>query len=330
MQKIPKRIEVEIYYNISVTLYMKQLGLFFLLFFTAYIMHSQEEAITLKTASGNLQGTLLLPEVEKPPVVLIIAGSGPTDRNGNNPSLKPNYLKMLAEGLHKNNIASLRFDKRGIAESASAFKGGEIELRFETYINDVEQWTSVLKNDSRFSSVIILGHSEGSLIGMIASQQTSPEKYISIAGPGITMQETLKRQLADQPAYILSMSLPIIEELEKGNIVDSVPPLINALFRPSIQPYLISCFKYDPAVEISKVKCPVLIIQGTTDIQIQVDDADKLASANSNSQLVVIEGMNHILKQAPKNRLLNIQTYGNPKLQLKEGLIDAVVSFIMN
>ena len=165
---------------------------------------------------------------------------------------------------------------------------------------------------------------------MIASQQTSPEKYISIAGPGITMQETLKRQLADQPPYILSMSLPIIEELEKGNIVDSVPPLINALFRPSIQPYLISCFKYDPAVEISKVKCPVLIIQGTTDIQIQVDDADKLASANSNSQLVVIEGMNHILKQAPKNRLLNIQTYGNPKLQLKEGLIDAVVSFIMN
>ena len=309
---------------------MKQLGLFFLLFFTAYIMHSQEEAITLKTASGNLQGTLLLPEVEKPPVVLIIAGSGPTDRNGNNPSLKPNYLKMLAEGLHKNNIASLRFDKRGIAESASAFKGGEIELRFETYINDVEQWTSVLKNDSRFSSVIILGHSEGSLIGMIASQQTSPEKYISIAGPGITMQETLKRQLADQPAYIFSMSLPIIEELEKGNIVDSVPPLINALFRPSIQPYLISCFKYDPAVEISKVKCPVLIIQGTTDIQIQVDDADKLASANSNAQLVVIEGMNHILKQAPKNRLLNIQTYGNPKLQLKEGLIDAVVSFIMN
>ena len=309
---------------------MKQLGLFFLLFFTAYIMYSQEEAITLKTASGNLQGTLLLPEVEKPPVVLIIAGSGPTDRNGNNPSLKPNYLKMLAEGLHKNNIASLRFDKRGIAESASAFKGGEIELRFETYINDVEQWTSVLKNDSRFSSVIILGHSEGSLIGMIASQQTSPEKYISIAGPGITMQETLKRQLADQPAYIFSMSLPIIEELEKGNIVDSVPPLINALFRPSIQPYLISCFKYDPAVEISKVKCPVLIIQGTTDIQIQVDDADKLASANSNAQLVVIEGMNHILKQAPKNRLLNIQTYGNPKLQLKEGLIDAVVSFIMN
>ena len=309
---------------------MKQLSLFFFLIFTACLIHAQEEAITLKTSSGNLQGTLLLPEIETPPVVLIIAGSGPTDRNGNNPSLKSNYLKMLAEGLHKKNIASLRFDKRGIAESASAFKGGEIELRFETYINDVEQWTTLLKNDSRFSSVIILGHSEGSLIGMIASQQVSPEKYISMAGLGITMQATLRRQLADQPPYILSMSLPIIEELEKGNIVDSVPPLINALFRPSIQPYLISCFKYDPAVEISKVKSPILIIQGTTDIQIQVDDADKLASANSNSQLVIIEGMSHILKEGPKNRLLNIQTYGDPQLQLKEGLIDAVASFILN
>ena len=309
---------------------MKQLALSFFMVFTACLIHAQEEAITLETSSGNLQGTLLLPEIEKPPVVLIIAGSGPTDRNGNNPSLKSNYLKMLAEGLHKNNIASLRFDKRGVAESASAFKGGEIELRFETYINDVEQWISVLKNDARFSSVIILGHSEGSLMGMIAAQKGMAEKYISMAGPGVTIQTTLRRQLADQPPYILSMSLPIIEELEKGNIVDSVPPLINALFRPSIQPYLISWFKYDPAIEITKVKCPILIIQGTTDIQIQVNDAEKLASANSNSQLVLIEGMNHILKEAPQNRLLNIQTYGDPELQLKEGLIDSVVSFIIN
>tara|TARA_Y100001968_G_scaffold99414_1_gene89433 strand:+ start:1486 stop:2406 length:921 start_codon:yes stop_codon:yes gene_type:complete len=305
---------------------MKQLALSFFLFFTACLIYAQEEVITLETSSGHLQGTLLLPESKKPPVVLIIAGSGPTDRNGNSPSLKPNYLKMLAEGLHKNNIASLRFDKRGVAESSSAFRS---ELQFEDYINDVEQWISFLKNDSRFSSVIILGHSEGSLIGMIAAQKGMVEKYISMAGPGVTMQATLRRQLAEQPPYILSMSLPIIEELEKGKTVDSVPPLINALFRPSIQPYLISCFKYDPAIEITKVKCPILIIQGTTDIQIPVNEAEILTAANSNSQLVVIEGMNHILKEAPTNRLLNLQTYGNPKLQLKEGLIDSIVSFVL-
>ena len=183
---------------------------------------------------------------------------------------------MLAQGLYNNNIASFRFDKRGIAKSAKVMIAEE-DLRLEHYIRDVQQWYLLFKNDSRFSSVIILGHSEGSLIGMIASQDVIPDKFISLAGPGVSMQATLKRQLADQPPYILSMSLPIIEQLEKGKTVASIPPLINILFRPSVQPYLISSFKYDPAVEISKVKCPVLIIQGTTDIQIQVVDAKKLA-----------------------------------------------------
>jgi len=295
------------------------------LFATIFAL-AQEEIIVLETPTGNIEGTLLVPSKKNVPLVLIIAGSGPTDRDGNSGSLKNNSLKMLAQGLYDNNIASLRFDKRGVAGSLSAYKS---ELRFEDYINDVEQWTKVLKNDSRFSSVIILGHSEGSLIGMIAAQKGMVEKYISMAGPGVTMQATLRRQLADQPPYILSMSLPIIEELEKGKTVDSVPPLINALFRPSIQPYLISCFKYDPAIEITKVKCPILIIQGTTDIQIPVNEAEILASANSNSQLVIIEGMNHILKEAEAHRLLNLQTYGDPNLELKQGLIESITRFIV-
>jgi len=309
---------------------MKRALLLYCFLFSAILVIAHEEIIILETPTGNIEGTLLLPSNEKPPVVLIIAGSGPTDRNGNNPSLKNNSLLMLAQGLFENNIASLRFDKRGIGASVGAFKGGEQDLRFEDYIRDAEEWVSLLKNDSRFSSVIILGHSEGSLIGMIAAQNALPEKFISLAGPGVSMQATLRRQLADQPAYILSMSLPIIEELEKGKTVDSVPPLINALFRPSIQPYLISCFKYDPAVEIPEVKCPVLIIQGTTDIQIQVEDAKKLAAANANSELVIIEGMNHILKEADANRLLNMRTYGDPDLQLKQGLIESITSFIVD
>jgi len=309
---------------------MKYVSTLLCFLFATIFTLAQDETIVLETPTGNIEGTLLLPSKENIPLVLIIAGSGPTDRDGNSGSLKNNSLKMLAQGLYDNNIASFRFDKRGIGASAGAIKGGEQELRFEDYINDVEQWVSLLKNDSRFSSIIILGHSEGSLIGMIAAQEALPEKFISLAGPGVSMQATLRRQLADQPPYILSMSLPIIEELEKGKIVDSVPPLINALFRPSIQPYLISCFKYDPAIEISKVKCPVLIVQGTTDIQIQVEDAKKLAGSNSNSELVIIEGMNHILKEADANRFLNLRTYGDPNLELKQGLIEIITSFIVD
>ena len=308
---------------------MKQILILFYFLFTGVFILAQEETVVLETPTGNIEGTLLLPSKENIPLVLIIAGSGPTDRDGNSGSLKNNSLKMLAQGLYDNNIASFRFDKRGIAKSAKAMISEE-DLRFEHYIRDVQQWYLLLKNDSRFSSVIILGHSEGSLIGMIASQDVIPDKFISLAGPGVSMQATLKRQLADQPPYVLSMSLPIIEQLEKGKTVDSVPPLINMLFRPSVQSYLISCFKYDPAIEISKVKSPILIVQGTTDIQIQVEDAKKLAAANSNSELVIIEGMNHILKEADANRFLNLRTYGDPSLKLKQGLIESITSFIVD
>ena len=307
---------------------MKKTILFISIVFVSTFFQAQEETIALQTSTGNIEGTLLLPTVEKPTIALIIAGSGPTDRDGNSSGLKMNYLKMLAEGLYENNIASIRYDKRGIG--ASVMPGlKEDDLTFSHFISDAELWMDKIMDDSRFGDIVVIGHSEGSLIGMIASQNKNPNKFISIAGPGITMLATLRRQLKDQPPYILSMSEPILEKLEKGQTVDSVPPLLNNLFRESVQNYLISVSKYDPAVQISKLKCPVMIVQGTTDIQIEVLDAEKLAEANTNSKLLIIEGMNHILKEAPENRLLNIQTYGNPDLKIKEGLADSISKYIL-
>ncbi len=307
---------------------MKKTIFFISIVFVSTFLQAQEETITLQTSAGNIEGTLLLPSVEKPTIALIIAGSGPTDRDGNSGGLKMNYLKMLAEGLYENNIASIRYDKRGIG--ASVMPGlKEEDLTFSDFISDAELWMDKIMDDSRFGDIVVIGHSEGSLIGMIASQNKQPNKFISIAGPGITMLATIRRQLKDQPPYILSMSEPILEKLEKGQTVDSVPPLLNSLFRQSVQNYLISVSKYDPLVEISKLKCPVMIVQGTTDIQIEVLDAEKLAESNKNSKLLIIEGMNHILKEAPENRLLNIQTYGNADLKIKEGLVDSISQYIV-
>ena len=307
---------------------MKKTILFISIVFVSTFFQAQEETITLQTSTGNIEGTLLLPSVEKPTIALIIAGSGPTDRDGNSGGLKMNYLKMLAEGLYENNIASIRYDKRGIG--ASVMPGlKEDDFTFSDFISDAELWMDKIMDDSRFGDIVVIGHSEGSLIGMIASQNKQPNKFISIAGPGITMLATIRRQLKDQPPYILSMSEPILEKLEKGQTVDSVPPLLNSLFRQSVQNYLISVSKYDPLVEISKLKCPVMIVHGTTDIQIEVLDAEKLAESNKNSKLLIIEGMNHILKEAPENRLLNIQTYGNPDLKIKEGLVDSISKYIV-
>ncbi|MDB9712765.1 lysophospholipase [Flavobacteriaceae bacterium] len=302
--------------------------LLFLLFFISLISFGQEEEITLETKTGNIKGSLLTPSgSEKIPVVLIIAGSGPTDRNGNNPMMTNNSLKMLAIGLKKSGIASLRFDKRGVGESKNSGLQ-ESDLRFEHYVKDVEKWIKMLKENVRFSDVIVLGHSEGSLIGMIASQKNEVKKFISVAGVGSPAGDILRQQLKAQPQFVLNQSLPIIEKLENGEIEENVPQMLYSLFRPSVQPYMISWFKYDPQKEIAELDKPVLIIQGTTDIQVSVSDADKLALANNKSQKQIIEGMNHILKEAKADRQKNIETYSIPDLPLKKGLIEVIVKFI--
>ena len=305
---------------------MKKLILLFLVI--PFFSLSQEEEITLKTKTGDIKGSLLVPSnSEKVSVVLIISGSGPTDRNGNNPNMTNNSLMMLANELKKNGIASLRFDKRGIGESTSSGIR-ESDLRFENYVNDVKGWVDLLKESNKFSKIIVLGHSEGSLIGMIASQKAEVEKFISVAGAGNSAGDIIREQLKAQPAVVLNQSLPIIEKLENGEREENVPQMLYALFRPSVQPYMISWFKYDPQIEIAKLNKPVLIVQGTTDIQVSVLDADKLASANNKAQKQIIEGMNHILKEAEMDRLKNIQTYSMPDLPLKKPLTEIIVKFI--
>lgn len=285
------------------------------------------EEFTLKTDKGELVGTLLSPSADKIPLAIIIAGSGPTDRNGNNSMMTNNSLKMLAEGLLSQDIATLRFDKRGIGASKEAGID-ESELRFDQMVEDVAAWIDTLSKDSRFSNITVIGHSEGSTIGMIASQSKQVSKYISIAGPGERASDKIKEQLVIQAPAIVEMTNPILEKLNNGETVDSIPPMLYSLFRPSVQPYLISWFRYDPKKEIAKLDKPILIIQGTTDIQVSLSDADQLSKSNRRSEKFIIEGMNHVLKDADKDRIKNTTTYNNPNLPLSEGLIDVIVNFI--
>jgi len=299
-----------------------------LLFFIQNIYAQNEKIVTLRTASGDLEGTIIAPSSNSSKTIaLIIAGSGPTDRDGNNPSMTNNSLKMLAKELDKNGIASLRYDKRGIGKSRPV-GSNETEIRFENYINDVIAWTNYLKNDLKFNKIIVIGHSEGSLIGMIASKNNNVSKFISIAGAGQSADKIIREQLKSQPMSVTIPANAILDKLVKGEAVSDVPPILNSLFRPSVQPYVISWFKYDPQKEIAKLKIPVLIIQGTTDIQVGIDDANRLAKALPKAKLVIIEGMNHIMKQAPADRQMNILTYTQPDLALKKELIEAIIPFV--
>jgi pimeloyl-ACP methyl ester carboxylesterase len=287
-----------------------------------------EKEVVLHTLSGDIYGTQLAPaNFKKLPVALIIAGSGPTDRDGNNPSMKNNSLKLLAAELAKKGIASLRYDKRGIAKSSAAGKT-EADLRFNDYVDDARQWVTLLEADKRFSKVIIIGHSEGSLIGMMAAKEAN--QFISIAGAGQSADLILKKQLMNQPPMIQNICIPIIDSLKKEKTVDSVPKMIYSLFRPSVQPYMISWFKYDPQTEIKKLKIPTLIVQGTNDIQVTVEDAKYLSEANPKAKLVLINNMNHILRIIEGDRKANMESYTKGDVPIATELVEKIAIFILN
>lgn len=288
-----------------------------------------EEIIELETGSGKLEGTLLLPKSKKKvPLAIIIAGSGPTDRNCNNIQMTNNAYKYLAEALAKQNIASFRYDKRGVGASANAAIT-EADLSFDQYVMDAQKWIQTLRQDERFSDIIVIGHSEGALIGALASKGSSVSKFISLAGAGKKALDILYDQFNEQPEPFKTEGQKILTELKAGKEIDSISPMLASVFRPSIQPYLKSWDKYDPKEVYNELKQPILVINGTTDIQVSVENAKRIAYEDG-SNLKLIEGMNHILKNAPEERFSNIMTYSDPDLPINEDLTKVIVEFVRN
>jgi len=290
-----------------------------------------EQAVSLAVAGGVLYGTELLPSASgKVPVVLLHAGSGPTDRDGNSRMLPGpnNSLRMLAESLARNGIASLRYDKRLIGAS-TASGWNETDLRFDDYVADAGAWIARLRADGRFSRVIVAGHSEGALIGMLASRAAGADGYVSIAGVARGADEVLRDQLsAKLPPPLLAANQAILQQLKQGRPAADVPPALVALYRPSVQPYLISWFKYVPRDVIGTLTMPVLIVQGTSDLQVSVDEARALGAAAPQAQLIIIDGMNHVLKMVGGDAALQQRSYSSPDLPVSPQLVAAITTFV--
>lgn len=279
---------------------------------------------------GKIYGTLLIPDGEKNyPVVLIIAGSGPTDRNGNSTlGERSNMYLMLADSFAAHGIASFRYDKRYLGESTDFLPSDIAHISFDDYISDAVDIIRFLQKDRKFSDVIIAGHSEGSLIGMIAAQKTKADAYISLSGMGENLGKILAWQLDQQPGINKDTVKHILDKISSGQVVENIPSSLQTLFLPYLQHYMFTEMKYDPAGEIKKLNIPVLIVNGTTDLQITVKQAELLHQAKPDAELVIIPGMNHILKDAPEDRAENIATYNNPDLPLNDTLVERMIRFI--
>tara|TARA_R110002051_G_scaffold11215_11_gene41109 strand:- start:917 stop:1849 length:933 start_codon:yes stop_codon:yes gene_type:complete len=292
-----------------------------------------ETAVVLPALPAPLHGTLLAPDGPARAVAVILPGSGPTDRDGNSPQfgISAQPYRLLARGLADRGIATVRIDKRGIGESAAAGPA-EADLRFTTYAEDARAWAAEAAARAGRPCAWLIGHSEGALVALAAADDHADSicglVLLSGAGrpAGVVLREQLARGLAEP---MKTEAFDILSELEAGRAVADTPPGLASLFRPSVQPYLMSWLPLDPAALIAAWDGPVLIGQGTTDIQVTVVDAETMAAARPDARLVLWEGVNHVLKTAPAERAANVATYADPDLPLAPGIVEDVADFIL-
>lgn len=268
------------------------------------------------------------------PVVLIIPGSGPTDRDGNSPlGLAAGSYRLLAEALADKGVSTVRIDKRGLAGSKAAVADGN-SVTIGDYAADTHSWIKAIRAKTGAKCVWVLGHSEGALVALAAAQQ--PQGIcgvISVSGSGRKLSDVIREQLRANPANapVLDSAMKALDALDRGEHVDvtGMHPALQKLFAPQVQGFLIDMFRHDPAKLASSLKLPLLIVQGERDIQISVADAKTLAAAQPKAKLVLIPTMNHVLKDvASDDRQANLATYADPSLPVDSAAVEAVASFV--
>ncbi len=280
----------------------------------------------LVSVNELIDGTLSLPDnIETPPLVILIQGSGPTDRDGNQRMLKNDASKKIAHQLAGFGIATYRFDKRIF--KMDKFKIKEEDLRFEDFVTDVNSILEYFRADKKFDKIILSGHSEGSLIGMLAAAQ-SADAFISLAGPGRSIDKIVVEQLAKQSEELSENARQAFDEIIKSGSTLNYSPLLESIFRPSVQPYIASWMRYDPVLEIAKLEMPILIINGSFDLQVDITDAEILNASAQNSKLVILKNMNHIFREIPGDNLENTKAYNEPNRPLHPELIPVLTDFI--
>lgn len=281
---------------------------------------------------GALEGTLLSPSAQAP-VVLIIPGSGPTDRDGNNAlGPRPATYRLLAEALAERGIATLRIDKRGMFGSRAAVANANA-VTMQDYAGDVTGWVSLLRQRGA-ACVWLLGHSEGGLVALLAAKDGEGIcGNLLVATPGLPIGSLLRRQLAANPANapVLAEAGAAIAKLEAGERVDTATlhPALRPLFHPAVQGFLISQMALEPAALIAATRQPTLILQGLSDLQVERSDAERLQSVRPDATLTLLPGVTHVLKApASEDYAANIATYTDPSLPLAPGVVDALVAFV--
>lgn len=300
---------------------IRLLSYLFISVFNIIVSFSQvkSEEIVIHNKAIELSGTLTFSK-EKTPLIIWVHGSGGVDRNGN----QPKYIQQFRKAINQENIAFFSYDKRTANPKNISFIK-EDGVYFNDFVNDVKEVVNHFKNDDRFTEIILAGHSQGSLIAMLALDNV--DKYISIAGAGETIDKTLIKQISKQSPIYGALTKKYLIELKETGQIKEVDPNLMSLFAPQNQPFLSSWIALNPTEEIKKVKIPSLILNGDKDLQVLITDAENLKAAKPNAEFIIIKNMNHILKDIQKDED-NFASYTNPDFAISNQLIKRIVSFV--
>lgn len=293
---------------------------------------ASEETIEAPGPRGSLLGTFIARAGFHAPPVLILPGSGPTDRDGNNPlGVRASPYRLLAEALAERGIPAAIIDKRGMFASAGAIENPNA-VTLADYAGDAASWIAVLRARTDAPCVWLAGHSEGGLVALIAAGHDLPVcGLLLLSAPGRPLGEIIRAQIEASPPLspYSEEAGSILSRLERGEPVADVSPALAPLFGPAVQPFVIDLLSHDPAALAAAVNVPVLVLHGTADLQTSVEDARRLAAAAPRSRLVLLDGVNHVLKAVPADdRAANLAAYADPHLPLAPGVADAITDFI--
>jgi len=285
---------------------------------------AQNFSATELSINRHVDGTLLTPDgIEQPPLVIFIAGSGPTDRNGNQALMKNNMLKKLAESLSERGFATFRYDKRVVKQLRT--RNLNKNIRFDDFVTDAKSVINHFK--STYSNLIVAGHSQGSLVGLLALD-AGANGFISLAGAANSIDQIILEQISKSAPFFTADTKRVLDLLKSGQTTTDFPPALSSIFNLDLQPFMSNWMQYNPKDLIKKLEIPVLIINGTKDLQVAITEAQQLKEAKEEAQLEIIENMNHLLFEINGDDLVNSKSYNDNSYVVMPQVIEIITAFI--
>ena len=306
---------------------MTQIFRFFSFYFVATsLLVAQNFSTKNITINPHVEGTLLTPKDQNiAPLVILIAGSGPTDRNGNQSFMKNDMLKKIAESMSNNGIASFRYDKRIVKQIRN--KTIDKDISFDDFVTDAKSVISYFKPN--YKTIVVAGHSQGSLVGLLALEE-GVSGFISLAGAGKPIDEILIEQISKTAPMFLEDSKRVLTLLKAGKTTTNFPMALSSIFNLDVQGFMSNWMQYNPTEEMKKHNIPTLIINGDKDLQVSVDEANLLHKAAQNGVLLIVEKMNHIMVKIEGKQLENMKSYNDTSLEISPEVEKSMIEIIKN